>query len=242
MIGALQHARRTPGLGKARLAFWDFSSGSCAVVLSLLYRYRVEGLEHVPRTGPAIFIANHQSLLDPVIHGMAVTYRAPRPMAKESLFRNPALGAILRGLGCISVREDGGSNRDSMRAALEELAANRCVMIYPEGTRSPDGEVKPFQRGIELLVRKSGAPVVPMGIDGAFDIWPTGRRLPRLRGRIWTTIGEPIGADELARLFADPARGLDALRDRVDALVQRCRSRLSGGSAEAGESRGAWLS
>lgn len=227
MRNSFAHRRRAPGAGFFRTAFWDFGSLLCHVTLSWLYRYRVQGESNIPPTGAVIFVANHQSLLDPMIHGLAVGDRAPRPMAKESLFSNPIFGAILRGLGCIPIREQ-GANRDSMRAALEELAAGRTVMLYPEGTRTPDGDIKKFQRGVELLLRKSNASIVPMGIAGAFDAWPSSRKLPRLSGRIHAAIGRAIPHEEAKLMFADPATGLAELQSRVEHLMQHCRARIAG--------------
>ncbi len=225
MRNSFAHRRRAPGAGFAKTAFWDACSQVCQSALSWRYRFRVEGAHHVPRHGAVIFIANHQSYLDPMIHGLAVGDRIARPMAKEELFRNPIFGALLRALNCISVRSDGG-NRDAVRTALDELAAGRAIMIYPEGSRSPDGSIKEFRRGVELLARKSGAPIVPMGIDGAFDIWPTGSKAPRLRGRIWAAIGPVISPAESATLFADAPAGLEEIRRRVNQLMQHCRMRL----------------
>jgi len=219
------HRRRAPGAGFVKTAFWDACSQVCQSALSWRYRFRVDGAHHVPRHGPVIFIANHQSYLDPMIHGLAVGDRAPRPMAKQSLFRNPIFGAVLRGLNCIAVRSEGG-NRDAMRSALEELAAGRTIMIYPEGTRSFDGSIQEFQRGVELLARKSAAPIVPIGIDGAFDVWPNGATRPKLTGRIWAAIGPAIPPHEHAALFADSKTGLAELRRRVCSLMMHCRSRL----------------
>ena len=227
----LAHRRRAPGAGFLKTAFWDAGSLLCQTLVSWQYHFRVEGQSHIPPTGPAIFIANHQSLLDPVIHGLAVGDRAPRPMAKEELFKNPLFGAVLRGLNCICVRSDGG-NREAIRVALDELAAGRTVMLYPEGTRSSDGSVKEFRRGVELLARKSHAPIVPMGIDGAFDIWPAGRSLPRSHGRIWAAIGAPITAEQQVELFADSAAGLTHLQRRVTALMRHCRCRLRRATGE----------
>lgn len=235
MRNSLAHRRRAPGAGFVKTAFWDACSQVCQSALSWGYRFRVEGAHHVPRNGPVIFIANHQSFLDPMIHGLAVGDRAPRPMAKQELFRNPLCAAVLRALNCIPVRSDGG-NRDAVRSALEELAAGRTIMVYPEGSRSPDGSVKDFRRGVELLARKSGAPIVPMGIDGAFDVWPSSRKLPFWSGRIWASIGAPISPSECSGLLADPELGLKELRARVIALMRECRARLrarSGGKYPA---------
>ncbi len=208
------------------MLLWDLGVAFCQAALAWRYGLRIEGREHIPTTGPVIFVANHQSLLDPMIHGVAATARAPRPMAKESLFRIPLLGWFLKEVGCISVREQ-GANRDSLRAALDELLAGRTVLLYPEGRRSDDGEVKAFQRGIEFLLRKSNASIVPMGVDGAFAAWPRSQKYPAWRGRVWAIIGPAIPPNEVERLLVDPAAGLASLRDRVDSLMRQCRARLA---------------
>ena len=226
-----------------RVAQWDLAVCACQAAMSWRYRFRVEGRWRIPHTGPVIFVANHQSLLDPMIHGIAVTDRAPRPMAKESLFRNPLLGLVLRRVGCISVRE-GGGNMDAIRTGLDELAHGRTVMLYPEGTRSVDGEVKPFRRGVEFLLRKSNAAIVPMGIDGAFQVWPRGQKWPQWNGRIWAAIGEPIPEEERDQLLSEPDAGLETLRLRVERLMRHCRGRL-GAASGCRQSEGAseaWLS
>jgi len=222
---SFDHRRRRPGYGLLRTAFWDACAQVCQSTMSWRYRYRVEGAHLVPKTGALIFIGNHQSYLDPVIHGLAVSDRPSRPMAKEELFRNPIFGAVLRAVGAIPVRPERG-NRDAFRAALAELEAGRTVMIYPEGGRSMDGSVQPFQRGVELLARKSGAAIVPMGIDGAYDIWSPHASLPTWNGRIWAAIGTPIDPAQQAILFQDVEAGLEELRSRVRALMLRCRSQL----------------
>ncbi len=232
MRNSLAHRRRAPGAGLLKTAFWDACSQVCQSFLSWRYRFRVEGAHHIPSRGPIIFVANHQSYLDPMIHGLAAGDRAPRPMAKDGLFRNPIFGSVLRALNCIPVRSDGG-NRDAVRSALEELAAGRTVMIYPEGSRSPDGSVKEFRRGVELLARKSGAAIVPMGIDGAFDVWPSSQALPSWSGRIWVTVGAAIAPQQQAELFAEGEAGLAELRRRVCELMRQSRNRLrtrSGGT------------
>ena len=225
MTRFLEHAARCPGNSHARIAFWDLGAFCCHVFLAWCYGLRIQGRENIPIKGPVVFIGNHQSLLDPMAHGVAVTDRAPRPLAKESLFANPLFGAALRGFGLIPVRE-GGSNRDSLRIALEELAGGRTVMLYPEGARSVDGEMKQFRRGIEFLLRKSRATVVPMGIDGAFDAWPRSRRLPKWKGRVWVAIGRPISPERIESLFVDPVVGLAEIHSQVEALMLRCREQL----------------
>jgi len=222
---SFDHRRRRPGYGLLRTGFWDACAQVCQSAMSWRYRFRVEGAHLVPRSGALIFIGNHQSYLDPIIHGLAVADRAARPMAKAELFRNPIFGAVLRAVGTIPLRSESG-NRDAFRAALGELEAGRTVMIYPEGGRSLDGSVQPFARGVELLARKSGATIVPMGIDGAFDVWSPHASLPQWNGRIWAAVGSPIDPVQQAELFRDVDAGLEQLRARVRRLMLRCRSQL----------------
>jgi 1-acyl-sn-glycerol-3-phosphate acyltransferase len=111
-----------------------------------------------------------------------------------------------------------------MRAAISELQSGRCVLIYPEGTRTPDGTVKLFKSGVALLLKRADAMVIPIGIDGAFDAWPRNRSRPRWRRAIECEAGEPIPS---AELLADgvPA-AMKRLEKEVEVLRLRCRARL----------------
>ncbi|MGA1393613.1 MAG: lysophospholipid acyltransferase family protein, partial [Phycisphaerales bacterium] len=92
----------------------------------------------------------------------------------------------------------------AMRAAMAELEAGRCVVVFPEGTRSPDGSMQPFRRGVLLLLKRAKATVLPMGVAGTFEAWPKGRR-PGLCGRGRLAGGEPISSEELLGLSSDEA-------------------------------------
>ena len=86
----------------------------------------------------------------------------------------------------------GKSDVGALRAAINVLKAGGRVLIFPEGTRTRDGEMGPFLPGMLVLVRRTGAAVVPMAVEGARDVWPAGRGLPKLFGRIGVVTGEPI--------------------------------------------------
>lgn len=163
-----------------------------------------------------LFISNHQSFLDPVLNGIPLVDRQLRAMARESLFRFWPLAWLMRSYGAIPIREDSG-DVGAMKAALAELAAGRSVLVYPEGSRSDDGAVAPFKRGIGLLIRKAGVTVVPMAIEGATDVWPPTRKFPRLRGRLGVKVGEPIAFQELM------AEGSEAALERLRREVERLR-------------------
>ena len=109
-----------------------------------------------------------------------------------------------------------------MRVAIAELQAGRCIVIYPEGGRSDDGSIKPFQRGVALIVRRTRVPVVPMAIEGCFHAWPPSRGLPKPGGRISVAVGEPIDA---ATLLADDDDGMARLQGEVTRLWNGLRER-----------------
>jgi 1-acyl-sn-glycerol-3-phosphate acyltransferase len=228
------HARgwftRVAGRGPLATLWWDLGRWIIEIYLRLAYRYRVAGRERIPPTGPIIFISNHQSYLDPVIVGCAVRGRQFTAIAQEGLFRFPPFGWLLRSYGTIAISR-GTGDVGAMRAALAELAAGRCVLVFPEGTRSSDGGMQPFRRGVLLLQRRAGVPIVPLGLDGASEAWPRGRRCPRLGGRVRVEVGEPIDAARLAAL--DPVSALALLESEVDRLRLRARSALRAESGGA---------
>ncbi len=212
---------RCPGRSWYAVCWWLFCANSVRIIMYLAFRLHIHGRKNIPKTGPIIFISNHQSFLDPMICGAATTPRPGKPFAKEGLFRFP-LGVLIRSLGAMPIK---GKGRDKavMRMAVEELAAGRTVSIYPEGTRSFDGAIKPFKPGIGILLKRGKACVVPMAIEGAFDAWPrTGR--PRIGQCVECQIGHPIEHDELMKDGVLPA--LRRLEQEVDRLRLICRERI----------------
>ena len=220
-----QHRRRAPGYSWFRfLIVWGISRGFVWWYFRLFYRLRRSGLENLPRSGPIIYVANHASHLDPPLVGCVVDDRPPAFMARDTLFKFKPFGALIRFYGSIPIVR-GGRGAEAMRTALTELAEGRCILIFPEGTRSRDGSIGVMKAGFLLLVRKSKATVVPVGTDGCFDAWPRTRSRPRLFGRIHVHIGEPIEAAELKALGSDGA--VERVRDAIQAAVdeakrQRC--------------------
>ena len=97
------------------------------------------------------------------------------------------------------------------------------VLIFPEGSRTPDGALKPFKRGTLLLIKRSGATVSPVAVEGAFDVWPSTRRFPRLRGRLLTKVAPPIAAADLPK---EPDAALDMVRRRIEETRLELRAML----------------
>ncbi|MCH2140955.1 MAG: 1-acyl-sn-glycerol-3-phosphate acyltransferase, partial [Phycisphaerales bacterium] len=127
--------------------------------------------------------------------------------------------------------ERGAADPGAMRSALHELAAGRLAIVFPEGTRTQDGLIGAFQRGVWLLIKRSGAPVLPVGVEGTFDAWPRGSR-PRLRGRVMLSIGTPIDNADLLEMGVDA--GIAHIRERVDTLRAEARAEIRR------RSRGRW--
>lgn len=141
--------------------------GACRAYL----RPSVTGLEHVPRTGPAIFAANHLSAADEVVTPIAA-HREIAYLAKAEYFTQPGLkgrarGWLMREFGHVPVdRDNARAAAATVRIGLDLLASGRGLGIYPEGTRSPDGRLYRFRTGVARLALGSGAPVIPVGLIG----------------------------------------------------------------------------
>lgn len=132
----------------------------------LVYRAWEEGLENVPDRGACVVASNHESLLDPPLLATAIPHRQVFFMAKRELFAVPFLGSFLRACGCLEVDREGSDarKRRALDGARAHLEAGRMIGIYPEGTRSRDGRLRPARSGVALLALRTGAPVVPVAV------------------------------------------------------------------------------
>jgi len=161
-----------------------------AVVL-MRWRFHLTsvGRHHVPAQGPVLLVANHQSVLDPPLVGGAVD-RHLSFLAKAELFSIPLFGRLIRALNARPVRRE-GADAAALREALRTLAEGRALLIFPEGTRGTEGELRPAKAGAGMLAVLSGAAVVPVYITGSGSAWPRGRRWPR-RSAVAVTFGPPL--------------------------------------------------
>ncbi|HLW34614.1 MAG TPA: lysophospholipid acyltransferase family protein, partial [Chthoniobacterales bacterium] len=155
----------------------------------LFFGFRIIYRERVIQTGPVILAVNHQSFLDPPLAGNAAD-RAIFFLAKKSLMDLPVLGWLLPKLNVIPVNLEGG-DRSALKALIRVLSHGECALVFPEGTRTPDGSLQPAEPGLGLIIAKTRAPVVPMRIFGAYDAWPIGGKI-RLFRKITVVVGDPI--------------------------------------------------
>ncbi len=157
-------------------------------LLRLVYRAEVSGGDRIPADGPCILAANHESMIDPFILGIA-TPRMIRYLAKAELWRNPILREIMKGFGTIPVSR-GVGDREAMARARGLLAAGEPLGIFPQGTCIPYRD-RPFQRGAARLALETGAPIVPVCLVGTERILRPSRfklGLPKVH----VLVGDPI--------------------------------------------------
>jgi 1-acyl-sn-glycerol-3-phosphate acyltransferase len=192
---------------------YETSYFSAAMAMTLGWSLRSQGRQHVPRTGPALLIANHQSFLDPVLVGLA-TRRHLCYLARKTLFNNPLFAWLIRMHNAVPIDQD-GVGKDGIRAILEQLQGGQAVVVYPEGNRTEDGTLQPLKPGIQLLIKRTQAPIVPIGIAGAYDAWPKWRNypipaplfLPAGPGCIAVSIGQPLDARRFAKMPREQSLG-----------------------------------
>lgn len=182
------------------------------IALGLGFGYRYFGTTRVPRAGGVLLASNHQSNFDPVVVGIALD-RPIHFMARDTLFSIPGFGSLIRALNAFPVRR-ATADLEAMREALRRLRSGDPVLLFPEGTRTKNGEIGPVHAGVVLLAARAGVPIVPVVIDGAFEAWPRHRPLPR-RHPIRVLFGDPIavpGAEFRDRVLKELTAALHALR------------------------------
>jgi cytidylate kinase len=142
------------------------------IFLKVLNQYKVYGIQNVPKTGGVIVASNHASYLDPPAVGASSRrMRMTHFMARDTLFRNPLMGWWLRQVGVIPLDRERGGDLKAMKTAIQLLKDGACVALFPEGTRSEDGEFQKPKPGVGFLVAKGQAPVVPVYVHGSYEAW-----------------------------------------------------------------------
>jgi 1-acyl-sn-glycerol-3-phosphate acyltransferase len=168
-------------------SFFRISYGVC-------FGWRSYNPERVPLTGPVILASNHASFVDPPLVGIPLK-RPLNFLARSTLFRFPGVGATLRSWQAVPVDREGGGGA-GLKAILDRLLEGGAILLFPEGTRTKDGNLQPGRSGIGLAVIKSNAPVVPVRVFGTFQAFGRHMRFPR-RHQIAVKYGRPLLFAEL---------------------------------------------
>lgn len=149
----------------------------CWIIALVVFRIRCHGRRQAPAKGGVLVLANHQSYLDPIMVGLACD-RQLNYLTRQSLFRFGPFGWLLRSLSTIPIDRD-GLGLSGLKAVLRRLKQGEAVVVFPEGTRTRDGELGEMKPGFCALARRARVPILPVAIDGAFTAWPRTHRLPR---------------------------------------------------------------
>ena len=184
-------------------------------------RVSLESVVELDRSASYIFAANHQSQFD-IFTLQGYLAHDFRWLAKKELFSIPVFGTAMHHAGYISVdRSHGRKAVQSLNEAAQRIASGTSVIIFPEGTRSPDGQLQPFKSGVMVLAIRSGVPIVPVAISGSHEVLPKGALLPR-PGHIHVTIGAPIATKDYTIKQKDELAG--RLQQTVASLLNRADS------------------
>lgn len=190
-------------------------------------RVRIEGaIDEIPRDGPLILAANHVSNADPVIIGAWLTPRLGRRihwLGKKEMFDWPIVGWMARNGGVVPV-DRGAADAEAFRMARRVLDAGHVLMVFPEGTRSPTGELQQPKDGLAMLALRTGATIVPIAMSDSDRVWPRGQAVPKPGGRITMRVGKPF------RLEDELPAGMDrksAKAAATDVIMRRIAAELS---------------
>ncbi len=198
------------GYQSIKRSFW--------LTAKIFFRFTYRGEEFKSSDGGLLICCNHQSFFDPVLVG--ISYRQQLNfMARKTLFDSPIFGRIIRYLDAIPVDRDGMS-LGGIKETLKRLKKGEGVVVFPEGTRSTDGQIGQLKPGFCALARRGRVPILPAAVDGGYDAWPRTRRFPRLT-KVCTVFGPQISFEEIERMTDDEL--IDELRRRIVTCHQQAR-------------------
>jgi 1-acyl-sn-glycerol-3-phosphate acyltransferase len=192
----------------------------------------MEGRRRIPRTGPVLILANHQSFFDPIALGVI----APRPLvylARKTLFTPGGFGWLISSLNAVPIDQE-GVGKEGLRTVVRELQAGKAVVVFPEGTRTETGALSPLKPGVLLLVKRVRVTIVPVGIAGAFEALPYWEKVPKLspllgeatKSSIAATVGRPIDSRRYEvmpreQALAELTEILQKLKDRAERIRRK---------------------
>ncbi len=185
------------------------------LVAKTMFSFKVVNRDRIIEEGGAILAMNHQSYLDPPLAGISCR-REIHYLARKTLLQWPLLGPLFPAMNVIPVDQD-RADMSALKAVIRLVKEGHCTVVFPEGSRTLDGELQPAQPGLGLIISKTLAPVVPMRIFGARHAFPRGGKRIRLHP-ITIVVGEPMYFTE-ADLVGEKREVYQRLSERVMARI-----------------------
>lgn len=188
------------------------------VAFDMFFRGEVSGLENLPREGGFLLAANHASFLDPPMIGCQIS-RQIAYFARKTLWASKPASWWLDTVGTIPVDRDGGQDVSAIKRVLKALKEQRGLILFPEGTRSPDGKLQSAKAGVGFIACRTQVPVVPVRIFGSFEAYGKGQPL-RLGTPVSIVFGRPLQPSE----YDDPKAGKERAQlasERIMAAIAR---------------------
>lgn len=190
---------------------WEFSRNLLFEYFTMLHSIRYRGTRSLPTHGPVIFAPNHVSYYDPPLVNAGVPYMV-RSMAWDALFRVPGLRALIAAYGAYPVKVK-SADKSAVAETLRRLKNGECLVVFPEGNRTEDGRLQPFEHGVARVALQTGSTVVPVTITGAFESWPRTRPIPMPFRPIQVKYHPPI--------HVEPVTSREELKGAVEDLNAR---------------------
>ena len=180
-FGVTGYERSTP--------MYCFCRSTARLVGTMFQDLKAYDAKNVPLAGGVILVSNHQSFVDPAY----IAAKLPRVLsflAKSELFKPPVFGWGIRQCNAFPVKQ-GSGDVGAMKASIALLQNGRALLVFPEGSRTETGELGPIAGGAALVIKRAKVPVVPVAIQGGYDVWPAHKMFPRT-GRVRIKFGEPV--------------------------------------------------
>lgn len=206
---------RSPAGEVRRVFWWLMKYVFLGPLLRLFFHPKAEGLENIPRDGGVILAPNHLSFADDLLVPLVLKGRRATILAKSDYWEHWYTRWFFEWAGCVPVQRTGGSaSRAAIDAAVKALSEGRTVMLFPEGTRSPDGRLYRGKTGVARIALEAGVPVVPIGVVGTFELWPYTRKIPK-SGSVTIRFGEALRFDR----YHDTPTDRFVLRSTTDEIM-----------------------
>ena len=215
-------ASKPPGriISRRKRAFYYLARFPIGLFFMVFYRVRFFGGNNLPKNGPVLVVANHQSHFDPPLIAVGLRRRL-NFLARKTLFKFKPFAWLIDMLDAIPLDID-GIGFAGIKESLKRLRSGEIILIFPEGARTWDGEIAEFKPGALTLALRGKAAILPTAIDGCFDAWPRTNKIPRFWGKIRVVFGEPMLYDDIKNLREEELHR--QVETRIHELFNRLRN------------------